>query len=109
MNTLFRESARSEPDSSDEFYYVEALKSKYRSILPDTRGHGASDKPRDPQPYTPVNLDITSVLDGVGVSKAVSWGYSQGGWIGFALAQHALVRIVGFGAPLRRAPPPPTD
>jgi pimeloyl-ACP methyl ester carboxylesterase len=74
----------------------EALKSKYRLILPDTRDHGASDKSRDPQAYTPANFDITSVLDGVGVSKAVYWGYSQGGWIGFALAQHALVRIAGF-------------
>jgi pimeloyl-ACP methyl ester carboxylesterase len=86
------------------------MKSKYRLILPDTQGHGASDKPRDPQAYTPAHFDITSVLDDVGVSKAVYWGYSQGGWIGFALAQHALSSNFGLrdGAALRRAPPPPT-
>src|SRR5437763_14786365 len=31
--------------------YVEALRRDYRLILIDARGHGASDKPRDPDAY----------------------------------------------------------
>lgn len=31
--------------------YVDALKSRYRLILVDARGHGASDKPHDPTAY----------------------------------------------------------
>jgi pimeloyl-ACP methyl ester carboxylesterase len=41
-------------DSLETWYdlgYVEALKSHYRLILIDARGHGASDKPREPDAY----------------------------------------------------------
>jgi pimeloyl-ACP methyl ester carboxylesterase len=85
-------------DSSETWYelgYVEALKTKYRLILPDTRGHGQSDKPHDPQAYTPVSFaaDIVAVLDNAGIQNAFFWGYSQGGWIAFAMAQYATKRI----------------
>ena len=88
-------------DSSDSLYdfgYVEALKSRYQLILPDTRGHGQSSKPHEPEAYTPLNFaaDITAVLDDAGIQKCRYWGYSQGGWIGFALAQHALDRFSSF-------------
>jgi pimeloyl-ACP methyl ester carboxylesterase len=88
-------------DSCESWYdlgYVDALKSKYRIILPDTRGHGQSGKPHDPEAYTPVNFvaDIAAVLDDAGVQKGYYWGYSQGGWIGFALAQHVPERISCF-------------
>ena len=48
-------------DSSESWYelgYVAALKSKFRLILPDTRGHGQSDKPHDPRAYTPARIRI---------------------------------------------------
>jgi len=82
-------------ESWHDLGYIDALKTKYRLILPDTRGHGRSDKPHDPQAYMPLNFasDITSILDDLGVSKAYYWGYSQGGWIAFALAQYASERI----------------
>src|ERR1700761_3442443 len=88
-------------DSSDSLYdfgYVEALKSRYQLILPDTRGHGQSSKPHEPEAYTPLNFaaDITAVLDDAGIQKSRCGGYSQGGWIGFALAQHALDRFSSF-------------
>jgi pimeloyl-ACP methyl ester carboxylesterase len=46
----------------------------------------------------------------LGSKKALYWGYSQGGWIAFALAQHAVGRIAGFliggaaggGQPIKR-------
>jgi pimeloyl-ACP methyl ester carboxylesterase len=88
-------------DSSESWYelgYVDALKSKYRLILPDTRGHGESDKPHDPLAYTPANFasDITAALDDLRIQKTHYWGYSQGGWIAFAMARHAADRVSCF-------------
>ena len=85
-------------DSLYDFGYVEALKSKYRLIIPDTRGHGHSSKPHDPEAYTPLKFaaDITAVLDDAGIQRCCYWGYSQGGWIGFALAQYAPERFSCF-------------
>src|SRR5262245_55390841 len=77
---------------------VATLKSKYRLVLIDARGHGQSDKPHDPQSYTSEKFasDIVAVLDDLGMKTAAYWGYSRGGWIGFALARHALDRIACF-------------
>ena len=77
---------------------VAALKPKYRLVLIDARGHGQSDKPHDPPSYAPEKFasDIVAVLDDLGIKTAAYWGYSRGGWIGFALARHALERIACF-------------
>jgi pimeloyl-ACP methyl ester carboxylesterase len=104
-------------DSSESWYelgYVDALKPKYRLILPDTRGHGQSDKPHDPLAYTPANFaaDLAAVLDHAGIQKTYYWGYSQGGWIAFALARYAADRIAGFvigGASASAASAYPTE
>ena len=68
--------------------YVDALRSDYRLILIDARGHGASDKPHDPDAYELERrvTDVVAVLDGLAIKKAVFWGYSMGGWIGFGTA-----------------------
>jgi pimeloyl-ACP methyl ester carboxylesterase len=88
-------------DSSDRWFehgFVAALKQKYRLVLIDVRGHGQSDKPHDPPSYAPEKFasDIVAVLDDLGIKTAAYWGYSRGGWIGFALARHALDRIACF-------------
>jgi pimeloyl-ACP methyl ester carboxylesterase len=75
--------------------YVEALKSDYRLILIDARGHGASDKPHDPDAYM-LNrrvADVIAVLDALDIAKALFWGYSMGGWIGFGIAKYAKERF----------------
>jgi pimeloyl-ACP methyl ester carboxylesterase len=75
--------------------YVEALKSDYRLILIDARGHGASDKPHDPDAYA-LNrrvADIVAVLDALKIAKALFWGYSMGGWIVFGTAKYAQERF----------------
>jgi pimeloyl-ACP methyl ester carboxylesterase len=103
---------------SNEFWYergyVAALKAKYRLVLIDSRGHGQSDKPHDPQSYTSekVASDIVAVLDDLSMKTAAYWGYSGGGRYGFALAQHALDRVACFvigGAPASTASPYPTE
>jgi pimeloyl-ACP methyl ester carboxylesterase len=88
-------------DSSDYWFergFVEALKPKYRLVLIDARGHGQSDKPHDPASYTPAKFasDIVAVLDDTGIQTASYWGYSQGGWMAFCLARHALDRVACF-------------
>jgi pimeloyl-ACP methyl ester carboxylesterase len=75
--------------------YVNALRSDYRLILIDARGHGASDKPHDPDAYELERrvADVVAVLDGLAIEKAVFWGYSMGGRIGFGTAKYARQRI----------------
>jgi pimeloyl-ACP methyl ester carboxylesterase len=88
-------------DCNETWYergYVAALSPKYRLVLIDARGHGQSDKPHDPPSYTPEKYasDIVAVLDDLGMKTAAYWGYSQGGWMGFAVARHALNRVACF-------------
>ena len=88
-------------DSSEIWYergVVAALKPKYRLVLIDARGHGQSDKPHDPPSYAPEKFasDIVAVLDDLGMKTTAYWGYSNGGWIGFAFARHALDRVECF-------------
>jgi pimeloyl-ACP methyl ester carboxylesterase len=75
--------------------YVEALRPDYRLILIDARGHGASDKPHDPDAYV-LNqraADVVAVLDALDIAKALFWGHSMGGWIGFGIAKYAKERV----------------
>ena len=78
--------------------YVEPLKSHYQLILLDARGHGASDKPHDPDAYRlPLKVgDVVAVLDALQVPSAHFWGYSMGGWIGWGMAKHAPERVQGL-------------
>ena len=89
---------------------VRDLQFEYRLILRDTRGHGASDKPRDPQACTPANFDITSVPDDVGVSKAALLGLFARpmDWLRPGATRSSSNCGLRDGAALRRAPPPPT-
>jgi pimeloyl-ACP methyl ester carboxylesterase len=95
-------------DSLEGWYetgYVDGLKPQYRLILIDARGHGASDKPHEPDAYDWERHveDIAAVLDDLHVPRAHYFGYSMGGRIGFAIAQYAPERvhslIIGGGNP----------
>ncbi len=85
-------------DSLESWYelgYVEALKEAYRLILIDARGHGASDKPHEPEAYSFPNVaaDIVAVLDALATAKAHYFGFSMGGKNGFAVAAYAPERL----------------
>jgi len=95
-------------DSLETWYdlgYVEALKQDYRLILIDARGHGASDKPHEPDAYDRQRNveDIAAVLDDLNIPQAHYFGYSMGGRIAFAIARYAPERvhslIIGGGSP----------
>jgi len=85
-------------DSLDTWYelgYVEDLKRDYRLILLDARAHGRSDKPHDSGAYSWALMasDVVAVMDAEAMPTAHFLGYSMGGRIGFALAQHSPERF----------------
>lgn len=68
---------------------VKALGDKYRFIVPDLKGFGASDAPTDHKSYS-VDFyadELKAVLDDAGVEKVVVAGLSMGGYIAFAFAR----------------------
>tara|TARA_B100000378_G_C17973360_1_gene387900 strand:+ start:71 stop:883 length:813 start_codon:yes stop_codon:yes gene_type:complete len=73
----------------------------YRVIALDNRGHGASDKPHDPQRYYPRLMagDAADLLDHLDIESAHVMGYSMGARIAanLALAHPTKVRSLVFG------------
>jgi pimeloyl-ACP methyl ester carboxylesterase len=53
----------------------------HRVIALDLRGHGKSDKPRDPLAYEELGMDLIRLLDHLGIERAHVVGYSLGGII----------------------------
>jgi pimeloyl-ACP methyl ester carboxylesterase len=82
-------------ESWREYGYTEPLKQEHRLILIDARGHGASDKPHDPEAYGLEQrpADVVAVLDDLDIAQVHYFGYSLGGWIGFGLAKYAPERV----------------
>ena len=72
---------------------VEALRTRFRIVRYDVRGHGAS--PAPPGPYTIADLggDLIAMFDGLGIERAHVCGLSLGGMIGMWLAAHAPGRV----------------
>ena len=63
---------------------IDALVDSGRTaIAPDARGHGASDKPHDPEAYSGDAMvrDAQAVLDHLGVESVDVVGYSMGGMV----------------------------
>ena len=60
----------------------------YRAIVLDNRGHGESDKPHDPEDYSPADMaeDAAMLLDHLGIARAAVLGYSMGARISAFLA-----------------------
>jgi pimeloyl-ACP methyl ester carboxylesterase len=67
--------------------WIAALSEKYRVIAPDVRGHGLSDKPHSPEAYgyASMGADVTSLMDHLGIERAVLIGYSMGSSIAIEL------------------------
>lgn len=87
--------------------FVERVKDDFYVLLVDARGHGASDKPHDPEAYDMRArvLDITAVMDAEGVPLAHYHGYAMGGTIGWATMIYAPQRFlswtIGGSMPMR--------
>ena len=77
---------------------IDAFSKRYRLILWDMRGHGASDYPADPAAYSEAATvaDMAALLDGVGAETAIVGGLSLGGYmsLAFHLAHPDRVRAL---------------
>lgn len=72
-----------------------ALAETNRVVAIDVRGHGQSDKPKDPDRYGPwIWQDIILVMNHLGIEKAHVHGYSMGGYITTQLLAHYPNRII---------------
>lgn len=62
------------------------LARRHQVVIPDTRGHGRSDKPPGPYSVPLFAKDIEAALDHLGVKGAHVAGLSMGGMIAFQMA-----------------------
>lgn len=83
-----------------------------RAIAIDVKGFGASDAPRDPALYSSRQLtdDFASLLDALGIEKAVFCGHDWGGALVWAMGQlrpERVAGVIGVCTPLKARPPAP--
>ena len=75
--------------------YVATLSKEFRLIIPDTRGHGRSDHPDDPEAYSTDELadDMIAILDALDIRNTHFLGLSLGALVGFNLLQRYPERL----------------
>jgi len=81
-----------------EYGYVDRLKDHFRLILIDARAYGKSDKPHDPEQYSPeIHADdIVSILDDMNVTKCHFMGFSFGGRVGYWMGRFHPQRLLSL-------------
>ena len=72
---------------------VEALRSRFRIVRHDSRGHGASDAPPGPYSIKLLGGDVVSLLDAVEVERVHLCGESMGGLVALWLAANHPERV----------------
>jgi pimeloyl-ACP methyl ester carboxylesterase len=89
------------------FHQIRALRSHFRVIAYDQRGHGLTEAPPDATDYSAAHLarDLVGVLDALKIERAAIVGFSLGGGPALALAASRPERVsrlvladVGAGA-----------
>ena len=83
--------------------YIRELQSDFTVLAIDVRGHGDSERPRNPTAYS-VNRhcdDILAVVDHAGIQRFILWGYSYGANIGRyrAARSQRVLQFVMVGIP----------
>ena len=68
------------------FRVADVLRERYDVIMPDTRGHGRSDKPDDGYHLEERAADIAALIEGLGLDRPVLMGHSLGGQAAAAVA-----------------------
>jgi pimeloyl-ACP methyl ester carboxylesterase len=78
--------------------YVDAFSPVARVIAVDPLGRGESDAPHDEARYgiPRHGEDVLTVMDSLGIDRAVVWGHSMGGRSGFDLAVRHPDRVVAL-------------
>jgi pimeloyl-ACP methyl ester carboxylesterase len=70
-----------------------ALSERFRCIVPDLRGLGWSDAPRDGYEKANLAQDVVAILDALGLQKVRLMGHDWGGFVTTLLAQHWPERV----------------
>jgi 3-oxoadipate enol-lactonase len=73
-----------------------ALKSKYRVLRYDQRGHGATDAPAGRYPFDTLIADAVALFDALGIKRAHFAGLSMGGATALGLAEQHPDRVDGI-------------
>ena len=81
--------------SSSHWYDLIApiLCQEYRIIAPDQRGHGQTSQATSGYDWTTLSLDVTGLMDRLGIEKAPVMGHSWGGHVASALAAQQPERV----------------
>src|SRR2546429_482892 len=72
---------------------VPALTDPYPLIVPDLRGHGATEAPSGPYETVDYAGDVVALLDRLRIERAAVVGLSMGGYILLQLLVHAADRM----------------
>lgn len=75
---------------------IEALKSGYRVIAPDLRGHGESDVTNGTVTMEMMAQDVASLMDTFEIKSAALGGLSMGGYVALAFARLFPNRVRGL-------------
>ena len=87
----------------------------YFVLVPDMRGYGGTEAPREVEAYTmeQVTADMIGLLDAMRIPRAVFIGHDWGGAVVWALAAHYSDRVQAVGGintpHIRRAPMNPVE
>jgi pimeloyl-ACP methyl ester carboxylesterase len=77
-------------------YQVRALlRSGYRAVVIDSRGHGRSTRDARPYTYELMASDVSAVMDALHLEKAALVGWSDGACTALVLASSAPARVAG--------------
>lgn len=66
--------------------HLPALSSRFRVIMPETRGHGRTNNPAGKLSYSMMADDFAAFASALGLTRPFFFGYSDGGQIGLELA-----------------------
>ena len=84
-------------DSSRTWSLVAPYLGKYRLLIPDQRGHGASDAPECCYSTSQFAYDARLFLDAMGVERAAVVGHSLGSMVAIAMAAEYPGRVTSIG------------
>src|SRR3984885_14324624 len=81
-------------------YQIEALKTRYRLIVPDLRGYGATEKAPTGYDKRTMANDIRALMSNLGIERAAIVAHDRGARVGLRLAKDhpdAGARFAGLG------------
>lgn len=72
---------------------AEALRDRYRVVIPDLRGFGESDSSASPMTMGRMAEDVAALMDHLEIEQAVIGGLSMGGYVALAFARQIPARV----------------